>query len=636
MSEPQRADDDTDSIHDVDARPAKKRRTKTFTGCWTCKRRKIKCDEGHPNCSNCGKAGLECEGYGMRLTWTSVRAPSTFSATGDRADEEPVSAGPLPGQGSEATTMPGSPNTRESLPGVAQAHPLLGGVDTPEPVTLQPRSDALHASTRDPHGGSYGRVLVSDLIATPVSTPGLQVPLCSQPRPPALSVPDPSRSSDFLSNTEGVYQDVGWLPRSNPVRSQQETDTRLPGPHAPTGTRHLDLLPDLALQSQLMEHWSTHLCDSLNPLPGMNNPLRTTITPIALEGARTASHISTGSTALFHFICSASAFNLSQTRGSLPSKRALENAALEHHSRGITHLRKNIESNDHAQSVAILASLVMCIYSEAVSGPTPYWRLHMRGAVKWLKHIDYQVWYQSESASLIYQMFICVTTFIQSQFLLVERDESLWDLSYDPTAQPEPYMLDTAFGMPQSLLLALSSMNRIHVQRICSERTAAQDEQITRDIYRLEIELFMSMPTRPPSATVKSGGELMYHHGATYYFAALIYLKRVLKNVHIEEVQTLIEQSLDHLEAMETTTNRPFSPFIWPITIIGCDAHDSLLQRRMIKCLEAFGRGSGMDMWAQLARLMRDLWELRRTEGNADLKWYETSVFTSNQSFMMI
>ena len=37
------------------------------TGCRTCKRRKVKCDETHPKCTRCNKAGVECTGFVPRL-----------------------------------------------------------------------------------------------------------------------------------------------------------------------------------------------------------------------------------------------------------------------------------------------------------------------------------------------------------------------------------------------------------------------------------------------------------------------------------------------------------------------------------------------------------------------------------------
>ncbi|KAF4473040.1 Component of the argr regulatory complex [Fusarium albosuccineum] len=46
-----------------------RKRTKTFTGCWTCRRRKIKCDEGKPHCRQCRDKRVTCEGYGARLQW---------------------------------------------------------------------------------------------------------------------------------------------------------------------------------------------------------------------------------------------------------------------------------------------------------------------------------------------------------------------------------------------------------------------------------------------------------------------------------------------------------------------------------------------------------------------------------------
>jgi hypothetical protein len=39
----------------------RKGHTKSRRGCFTCKKRKIKCQETHPMCGNCEKAGMTCE-----------------------------------------------------------------------------------------------------------------------------------------------------------------------------------------------------------------------------------------------------------------------------------------------------------------------------------------------------------------------------------------------------------------------------------------------------------------------------------------------------------------------------------------------------------------------------------------------
>ncbi|KAF4513515.1 hypothetical protein G6O67_000779 [Ophiocordyceps sinensis] len=48
-------------------KPAVKKRTKT--GCLTCRKRRIKCDENKPICKNCVKSKRECEGYNQRVVF---------------------------------------------------------------------------------------------------------------------------------------------------------------------------------------------------------------------------------------------------------------------------------------------------------------------------------------------------------------------------------------------------------------------------------------------------------------------------------------------------------------------------------------------------------------------------------------
>ncbi|KAI5954659.1 ARG81 [Candida jiufengensis] len=54
----------------VTSPPKKKKRQKTFTGCFTCRSRKIKCDLRRPHCEKCLKAKLICAGYDINLRWS--------------------------------------------------------------------------------------------------------------------------------------------------------------------------------------------------------------------------------------------------------------------------------------------------------------------------------------------------------------------------------------------------------------------------------------------------------------------------------------------------------------------------------------------------------------------------------------
>ncbi|OAA81496.1 Fungal transcriptional regulatory protein [Akanthomyces lecanii RCEF 1005] len=52
---------------DPNKKPNVRKRTKT--GCLTCRRRRIKCDEGRPTCANCIKSKRVCEGYNPRVVF---------------------------------------------------------------------------------------------------------------------------------------------------------------------------------------------------------------------------------------------------------------------------------------------------------------------------------------------------------------------------------------------------------------------------------------------------------------------------------------------------------------------------------------------------------------------------------------
>ncbi|KAK5254562.1 arginine metabolism regulation protein II [Exophiala xenobiotica] len=48
---------------------SQRQRTRTLTGCYTCRERKIKCDDGRPACKRCTALGVACQGYGVKLSW---------------------------------------------------------------------------------------------------------------------------------------------------------------------------------------------------------------------------------------------------------------------------------------------------------------------------------------------------------------------------------------------------------------------------------------------------------------------------------------------------------------------------------------------------------------------------------------
>ncbi|KAG5814179.1 hypothetical protein H9Q74_002744 [Fusarium xylarioides] len=332
----------------------RKPRTKSFSGCWTCRAKHVKCDEAKPECNRCQKAGIECEGYGVRISWASVRNPTTFRRGGRKRkaaarlrqsrDLESIgeSLSEQDGHSSngpeESDNGDGPPNERPSdLPSEDQSSNTPFFLDQHFPLDQGPFTG--HLNTRIFH--SYE--LLGQGLTTGPPYASLQP---TQPQLPMLQLFDQNSIPQDDINTQSTSTPVSLgnvstgslsLPGVSELISHTSSPLDTPGQRRKI-TRHLDILPDPALHCELLQHWTLSLCDSLNPVPGHLNPLRSAMMPIALEGSRTDSEKSTGATALFHFICSASAFHLAKKRECEESKGSLENVALEHHNIGITHI----------------------------------------------------------------------------------------------------------------------------------------------------------------------------------------------------------------------------------------------------------------------------------------------------------
>lgn len=55
----------------------RKVKTRVKTGCLTCRARRIKCDQGRPECHRCRSSNVECLGYPQRRSVTRGRSPSS-------------------------------------------------------------------------------------------------------------------------------------------------------------------------------------------------------------------------------------------------------------------------------------------------------------------------------------------------------------------------------------------------------------------------------------------------------------------------------------------------------------------------------------------------------------------------------
>lgn len=68
----------------------KGKRQRTFTGCRTCRRRRVKCDERKPTCRHCERLKLECEGYDALLQWLRPIESTTHWEDGEHEFDIPA------------------------------------------------------------------------------------------------------------------------------------------------------------------------------------------------------------------------------------------------------------------------------------------------------------------------------------------------------------------------------------------------------------------------------------------------------------------------------------------------------------------------------------------------------------------
>ncbi|CAG7988716.1 unnamed protein product [Penicillium nalgiovense] len=95
-------------------------RHRSFKGCWSCKKRRIQCDEARPACQKCCSRGLTCEGYEIRLRWgAGIASRGKYSGA-----EKPVKESIIP-----------RPKRRWSMRDKGDGSPSGDGDDQPDLVS---------------------------------------------------------------------------------------------------------------------------------------------------------------------------------------------------------------------------------------------------------------------------------------------------------------------------------------------------------------------------------------------------------------------------------------------------------------------------------------------------------------------
>lgn len=564
--------------------PADHKRRKTFTGCWTCRERHVKCDEQHPKCKRCIAGNFACQGYGTRLTWLTPmgqRAPRSSGRTRPTAQQKPSGSVDVSTQGS-FSTFRGSevrPTPKEqrhadqrnkfaALPeqtfqGVQQADPL--DMETIQPNQLI-RNDGAISIDHNYLVYAEQRNHSPNLWPTVSRSPGVDH---LQPSTDSSSQRFPNSGSDisgFLDHISIPRPSSPSIPLGSPLCATRERE--------------------------LISHWVTNLADKLVPFRSPANPFLTVVSPMALEGSRMARTKSTCTVALFHAVCAISAAHKENLRGP-PSGDGL---VLHHKQLSFHHLMQNMDQTDHDERMACLASLCLWILIHFVTGTPGAWREVTKVTRNLLERISAETWAQSTTAALTYQSFSSSFALIQVQYL--GRQESLPPLK---ASLPGMNMVKSQI-MPTHTLELLSAFNtelmRGHVLS-------------PGELDQLEIEFALSTPEPSTDFDVGNAASAMvHHHRSLFYYTSLLYFRgNSGRRGPEEEIQSLVARCLDYMEHLELL-QKDGSPKTWIYAAVAFEAATPELRHRA-RCLFAKQMSLGISTWSTLLVAVEEVWRRR-------------------------
>lgn len=592
-----------------------KQRTKTFTGCWTCRARHVKCDEEKPHCQRCLRNGWQCEGYNIRLEWSEENSRDNAS---QRRHAQPMLMPP---------ELCLSPNALAALLSDVDSHAHPTASYMRGPFSVFPASSATSASSS---GREAGNSSTSE-IASPqpsMGPPSLSAdsnddcPItCTDRHAPHILRDDcqvepsdtrPETTPSSLSSTLAAGSS-GQSCQAIAVRSDaihEEPDTRSTWADSPDRSNHLQILSLVhqispytmpRVQIELIHHWVTFLSGTLLLVDTPDNPCRTLFVPMALQGVDAEDAEFSMNRIVFHAICSASAFSLCHLR----QDQRYQALALTHDQLALHHLRHNL---DHSPEVneSTLAAVLSCVVAEAISGRRHRWRTHLAGALALLERGSDDRWTRRPAASSMLQSYISLLALCRLR--MSPRLVSL----LDGPAEMENY-LERAHGMTKPLVRFLASLT----ERMDGESTVTAGE-----MDGLELQLYLSFPRL--STPDSRNAEVIQHAVNAFYYATVIYFRRTYRRVPPTAVQDLVEKAVENLETAELLSqSKGGTAYNWPGLVVAAECLTPSLQGRMVTWFYR-KRRHGLQSIDVIRELVTSLWQRRASAvSDADFHWQD-------------
>lgn len=581
--------------------PKPKQRTKTFTGCWTCRARRVKCDEHKPHCLRCRRSDRSCQGYNVRLGWLANchgTVPRRQIRSAGRREDGALSAESLAGIFTDLDSC--------SADAVLVRGPFsVFSVELPGFGQSQGREDNLATELRDGHAVSdvhdtqinndpkhytmediTGMTNRQSSAVIPNDTPDIAteefVPVSESPATVVSTSTVTNIGSDPLPQLDGILGDMNGYPTENPI-TPIINPTPIPMPEV-----------------ELVHHWVIFLSENMLLVDTADNPCRTVFMPMALQGLDALDPEASMHLAVFHAICAASAFSLFHLRNE-PRYHSL---AIRHDQRALCQLRRNLQLGSGRLDEPTLAAVLTCITAEAMSGRRSRWRAHVAGVLGLLEKEIYRGWIQSPTAAQLLQSYLSLSLLCN-----LRLPAQLVALLRGPPEMGS--YLERSHGVTRALVEFLA-----HIMNIKESKRLVSAVELDQ----LELRLYLSVP-RVETETPDS--EVIQRAVNSFYYATVIYFRRTLRNASVADVRDLVQKAIQNLEAAEAQ-GRGGCAYNWAGFVVAAECDRPDLQGRMLDWFDR-KRRHGIKNIDSLRELVKIVWE-RRMSTATDIHWQDLAV----------
>ncbi|CAI7655319.1 unnamed protein product [Penicillium glandicola] len=583
---------------DISSNDAKvsKPRTKTFTGCWTCRDRRVKCDEEHPHCRRCQRNGWVCQGYGLRLRWSQIPGIRShrrqFRPLAANADYRLSSAAVMAllveldacsGDGCAQQRGPFSVFSALSSPKTQDS----GCIDLPnleDALSTQHAEDTRHISS-DLINSSVGD-RDSDLASPRPTWDG-----CSSTTAPSTfelheesytALPTPNYEVDDISVNAITHVVNHKTPKNRPSEPSGYGRPMSNMQNNGIGISPWDSMSPLILprpETELIHHWVVFLSGNMFLIDTPDNPCRTVFLPLALKGLDASPKEPNIHLSIFHAICASSAFSLSH----LHHDSRYHSIAVHHDQLALRHLRTTLQRACRLDE-PILAAVLTCIGAEAMSGRRSRWRAHVAGCLGLLENEVHGDWVRSPTAARLLQSYLSLSSL--SSLPVSNRLMSLLNGPSD-----FHHYLERSHGVTTPLVQYLAQ-----ITALVESRTQLSIEELDR----LELQLYLNFPSlSKPDAL---GSTIVQHALNSFYYATIVYFRRSLRGAPLCDVQDLIEKAIHELESADALTrDKGGCSYTWAGFVIAADCERPNMQDPLWNRRAAAGPHVDIQ-WQEIAR----------------------------------